>query len=202
MIHADTCDAIQLQAVDVDGKGLRIVFRHQGDRYGHEIFWTDGDREVGVLRSCEGTSDQRWPLSPPWQSLELDGGSMGRPTAFLLGMAGNSHWSMSVQVETARRRAVFDVACRLRQPPDFLGTSYEVIGDCELVPYQRGALVSLGESHGAALEKDTTPIAVAWDDAEAAVDVHLENRRIELLPNGIASPFPTTVRWKFEVFAP
>ena len=127
---------------------------------------------------------------------------MGRPTAFLLGMAGNSHWSMSVQVESARRRAIFDVACRLRQLPDFLGTSYEVIGDCELASYPRGALVSLGESHGAALEKGKTPIAVAWDDTEAAVDVHLENRRVELLPTGIVSSFPTTVRWKFEVFAP
>lgn len=104
---------------------LQVRFVWRGDRWAHEIWLPAGSDWQCALGSVEGTPEEDWPASPPLQSLEISNGADGDPTALLVGMAGHSHWSASVQLETAARSVRFDVACRVPEASGGqLGSSY------------------------------------------------------------------------------
>ena len=106
---------------------LQIEFFRQGDRYAHRISLAGDDRPVELLVSVEGGghvdgpnpnrpdcdyADDAWPASPPFQELRIEPRSDGRQVALLVGMAGRSHWSASVEADPQLGRFTFDVACR------------------------------------------------------------------------------------------
>jgi len=105
---------------------LRVDFRRCDDRYGHIIERLVHDAWRAVYESREGNSADQWPPSPVLQSLHIEQGSKGS-VAFLLGMAGTSHWSASVEPVPNRDALQFDIACRVNQAPQRLGSSYRVL---------------------------------------------------------------------------
>jgi hypothetical protein len=116
--------------LDIDGlsDGLRVSFYLDGDRYTHRIDVLDeGNDSTCVLRSVEGHADQPWPASPPIQEVHLEDRPDGSRVALCVGMAGTSHWSLSVELSADGQQANFDVACRLRDTPETLGSEYDVM---------------------------------------------------------------------------
>lgn len=108
----------------LSGGGLRIVFVRRGDRFGHTIeSVVDGQPRV-VFASVEGDAAEPWPASPPFQQLHFEDRPEGKRVALLVGMAGTSHWSASVEFDATRGEAIFDVACRMRSAPVQLGSLY------------------------------------------------------------------------------
>ena len=103
---------------------LRIEFVWSADRYRHRILTSAPDGDCS-LTSREGRPDEKWPPSPPLQSLHLENRPGGVRIAMLVGMAGRSHWSMSVEADAERGRLIFDVACRVSEQPLWLGSSYD-----------------------------------------------------------------------------
>ncbi|MBL9123800.1 MAG: hypothetical protein JNG90_09220 [Planctomycetaceae bacterium] len=81
-----------------------------------------------VFESIEGTPEEDWPPSPPLQELHLEARPDGKQLALLVGMAGTSHWSLSVEFDPAAGTAVFDVACRVKRAPGGLGSRYRRSG--------------------------------------------------------------------------
>lgn len=124
--------------------GVRFFFR--ADRYTHQIYVANGDTWRAVLESVEGTPDQAWPSSPPFQSATFEQKPEG-PVILLVGMAGKSHWSTSVELERADGQIRFDVACRAMAPPnDALGSRYRGLGS--VMPSEIGLEVVGGpDSH-------------------------------------------------------
>jgi hypothetical protein len=108
----------------LEGGGLRIVFHRRGDRYGHTIEAIADGRVRAVLKSIEGDAAEPWPASPPFQQLHFEERPGGKRVALLVGMAGTSHWSASVEFDPLEGVAVFDVACRMRAKPEWLGSQY------------------------------------------------------------------------------
>src|ERR1051326_2095918 len=87
-----------IEAVGSNGVGLRIEFIWRDDRYRHTVSLIDRDRaSIPLLESIEGNSEDDWPSSPPLQTLSVERLSDGRSVALLVGMAGGSHWSASVE---------------------------------------------------------------------------------------------------------
>ena len=112
-------------ATGANGCLLRVEFVHQGDRFGHVIFAVSATGEAErLLESIEDTGRDNWPASPPLQSLSLEALPDGRPVALLVGMAGGSHWSASVEPLADRPALLFDVACRHTRLPQWLGSRY------------------------------------------------------------------------------
>ncbi|HEY2894185.1 MAG TPA: hypothetical protein VGJ16_08235, partial [Pirellulales bacterium] len=71
--------------------------------------------------------DDAWPSSPPFQSATYEQKPDG-PVILLVGMAGKSHWSASVELDRADGHIRFDVACRAMAPPkDALGSRYRAV---------------------------------------------------------------------------
>jgi hypothetical protein len=105
---------------------LRVVFERAGDRFSHEIIWAAGNDCHGRLASQEGTADEAWPKSPALQSLHVETRADRQQMIMLVGMAGRSHWSMTVEADETRDRLIFDVACRVHERPDWLGSTYSM----------------------------------------------------------------------------
>jgi hypothetical protein len=117
-----------VQSVDAEGTGLRVVFVWRGDRWGHVITaiveaGKENEKAAPILISREGSADEPWPPSPPLQSLSIEQRASGA-VALLVGMAGRSHWSLSVEGIVGASQIRFDAAARLSGEPSWLGSVY------------------------------------------------------------------------------
>jgi hypothetical protein len=101
---------------------LRVVFSACGDRQGHDVFVKSGTEWLRRFASQEGTSDDAWPISPAIQEIHVHRAPTGKQLLGV-GMAGKSHWSLSISPEGSGA-ILFDVACRVRGVPHFLGSTY------------------------------------------------------------------------------
>ena len=114
-----------LQILRADGLGLQVAFLKHGDRFHHSVSLIDHQQSIPLLESTEGTDEEIWPPSPPLQELSVE--QHGEATvALLVGMAGKSHWSASVEVAADRPRVLFDIACLVRGSPQNLGSAYHL----------------------------------------------------------------------------
>ena len=176
-----------LRAVDKDGRGLQITFIWQRDRFTHRILAVDDKREVVLLESLDGTSADQWPLSPPLQSLSVEQREAGRQVALLVGMAGRSHWSLSVETRPDERTLVFDAACRVHKPPDMLGSTYRTMFKSSALDLQSFAI-------GHDCQFDTT----ATINSKQA-DIHRPEGRFTVSIDVSAASLPATFRWQYAI---
>src|SRR4051812_28836034 len=104
------------------GIGLRVEFTWLGGRFGHVVSWIGRDGvPQPLLESIEAPGAEAWPASPPLQSLTIHTLPSGNPAALLVGMAGRSHWSASVEGTAEHATLQFDIACRHSTTPAWLG---------------------------------------------------------------------------------
>lgn len=115
----------RIQSPSVGGRSLVVDFSRQADRFGHVIQWLDGNLAAPLLESVEGTPSDLWPNSPVLQHLHLETraisaaggvprvGETERRVGLLVGMAGRSHWSLSVEPDRVSAALEFDVACKV-----------------------------------------------------------------------------------------
>jgi hypothetical protein len=177
--------------IELNAGPLRIAFHWIGDRFAHTISLVEDERIAPLLESIEGAADEPWPASPPLQSLHVERrsseGRIANPSyevALLVGMAGDSHWSASVECDPAGA-LVFDVACRLASRPRRLGAEYCV---------KRGAPATL---QSLLRVLDAQGVRVSAVGAEAGCDsdklaIHA------MAPAGDLS-LPTTRRWQYTI---
>lgn len=107
---------------------FRLEFSKTLDRFAHQIVQVEDQSESVILESVEGSAEQIWPSSPPLQDISIEPIN-GENAALLVGMAGTSHWSMSVTNSISPEGDIgweFDVACRLKQNPSWMGNTYSV----------------------------------------------------------------------------
>ena len=163
----------------IAGGGFAVDFERQGDRYAHKILRVDGTTERMLLTSLEGGADESWPPSPPLQQLHVEERPGGLVIAFLVGMAGSSHWSLSCSLDAESRRIEFDVAVRLKTVPGWLGSRYRFAPG--VAADQAGALVAESIS----MPLTTSAESLVADDS------------ISFRPLGPLASVPTTARWQF-----
>ena len=112
-----------------------LRFTWQLDRWAHEVLFPDGT----VWRSLEGPSaaagDPRWPASPVLVELSRLEGPHG-PALLGVGLAGRSHFSASIGPGLPGAEQVrFECACRVTEPPGWLGSTYAgPAGVVQIVP--------------------------------------------------------------------
>jgi hypothetical protein len=106
---------------------LRVEFVRGADRYRHAIVEGAAEPTRPLLSSIEGLADDDWPASPPLQELHVEKRGEGRKVALLVGRAGHSHWSLSVEVDGSQQTLLFDVACRSLAASDGLSSSYRLV---------------------------------------------------------------------------
>jgi hypothetical protein len=155
-----------LAAIAPDGIGLVVEFFKARDRFAHRVLCVNGESSLALFESVEG-GDEDWPPSPPLQQLDQSQSENGRLALLLVGMAGRSHWSLSVEADPSSRSLIFDVACRASVAPRWLGSSYR----------------PSGQARGWRLVVDAGHI----DDRDG----------IAVCPDLSASGLPATLRWRY-----
>jgi hypothetical protein len=186
-------NAAETESATLDAGPLRVRFARREDRFAHTIIWLEGATETALLISNEGSPQTEWPPSPPLQSLHIEDRPNGCRVALLVGMAGHSHWSMSVQAQPSSARLTFDVACRVHVQPIYLGTSYTACGI--------GSQEVNGRQDPARPKSARQPWelrAEGGDEFQTRLTMGPEFESIVIHPLEPTSP-PTTVRWRYSV---
>ena len=107
------------------------------------------------------------------------------PVAMLLGRAGTAHWSASFEFEASPMRLVVDVACRISQPPAFVGSRYRIAVPVDSLRFQ-----------------DRIDLARNGKKAViASAEKCVASRSLDDSHEFVISPFsqkpPATLRWKY-----
>jgi hypothetical protein len=193
----------KLTALDEHGHGLVVRFYWLGDRYGHSIDAVDGSAIRPLLESLEGNSHDNWPASPPLQNIStssVESDSEHGHVAMLVGAAGTSHWSMCVSARDRcdlsrdanlnQSELIFDVACRLKESPVWLGTSYRAIA---------GQVAISEKFQQAYVPVDLPACAVTCESGQLQLDTSSDAFPIiRCNASSIAvDSTPTTARWKY-----
>jgi len=178
-----------LEVVGPDGCGLRVTFSWDDDRFGHEIAYLEGRLAIVCLTAELGREQDPWPASPALQQLSLTELQSGRSSALLVGMAGKSHWSQSIEADAATASLTFDVACRVQREPQWLGSRYRTrpgVWDSPApdVRIARGGRVELKIEPAA----NSLPSRIENAGPSLAIAPDLRTQR-----------FPATVRWKYRI---
>lgn len=122
-------EPVSLNSTNAEGVGLQVRFSWRQDRYSHTISKLIAGRLIPVFESVEGSSTEVWPPSPPLQQLSVEELRPATQVALLVGMAGKSHWSISVEPVSTRAAFVFDVACKSRDTAAQLCSGYLQLAD-------------------------------------------------------------------------
>ncbi len=169
------------QASTITVGTFAVEFERSGDRFGHRVWFVGSDEPRLLLESIETDRpvDPAWPPSPPLQELHWETRASGDKVALLVGMAGKSHWSLSCRGDRASGTIVLDAACRVKQAPQWLGSSYRLGPGVEFDPerqvLQGACRLELG---GARL----------WS-AEPGV--------LAIAPDSTLDTLPATVEWSY-----
>lgn len=164
----------------LSGPALELRLERQGDRWRHVVVClprpggSEGAMEPPwLLQSIEGTADEPWPASPPWQEARIEQLADDRQVLLAIGMAGRSHWSLAAQFDETGEHLHFDVACRVHERPEWLGSRYRLSGA------QAGGALALA----------------------AGPDSRLTRKEQELTiePTEPSKTWPATVRWRYHV---
>ena len=165
-----------LETKPIAGKQLRCRFSQHSGVIAHTIEHVAHESTTPSLISME-QSPGDWPASPPWQELHAEQLSDGTHAMMLVGRAGKSHWSMSVTLDNEQEALLFDVACRFRERPEFLGTTYQRT-ECRSVQ-----------------------IITVDLDGEAAPKVIETDNRVVIDATREVKP-PATLRWAYRITLP
>ncbi len=181
-------EPVSLNATNADGIGLQVEFAWRQDRHVHTISLMVDDNSIPVFESVEGSNVDAWPPSPPLQQLSVEELRPSIQVALLVGMAGKSHWSMSVEPVADRAAFVFDVACRSRDAAVQLGSGYLLMADRLSTP---------GE-HAASIDIAGRSLLIRCDrDGPTAATIKEGPQGLRIVP---ASVIPGgTTRWRYTI---
>lgn len=96
-------------------------FTWDGDRWRHSIRLAD--RLVAESVEHDDAADPNWPASPVIVEISPSGPA-DRPALLAVGLAGRSHFAVSVAAGDEPDTLVFEIACRVHEPPCWLGSTY------------------------------------------------------------------------------
>jgi hypothetical protein len=221
-VSGDANPAAELSAINADGKGVRVQFFWIEDRFRHQIDVISANEDVKILESLEGDRQQEWPSSPPCQNLVEGINDRGDQVVMVTGSAGDCHWSMTA--EASRQQfakdsgfaffgelkgptehfpiLLFDVACRIKSAPQWLGSSYRPIGNTEckaMGPFiyadkwLLGPRLNCVDPDRPVLTRESSARLKSSSDGFSIVQVVPPEHRL-IRP-------PTTVRWTYGIFA-
>jgi hypothetical protein len=98
-------------------------FAWDRDRWHHEVIVPQA-RWGSLEAEADGRSDARWPASPVLVEVSLVA-LAGGPAVLGVGLAGRSHFSLSVTACPDRGDTLlFEAACRIQEPAAWLGSTY------------------------------------------------------------------------------
>lgn len=183
-----------IHPLQIAGAGVSVIFAPSEDRFIQQI-------EVSgvTLQAVDEAAGfaESWPPSPPLQDVHLEQRPNGRQLALMIGRAGLSHWSISCELDSSSGEVLFDVACRIKEPIGWLGSTYQLAPGVSFHGDHRE-----GELR---LDKDTLCRLVTEDDCEMEWDPDwgqiIFSPQVQAVQSDDSSgtSFPRTIRWRYRL---
>ncbi len=170
----------------IEAGGWRVEFFRLADRVAQRIFRETASGWNLVAESLEGTSDEAWPPSPPFQQVHFEPRDDGSQVALLVGMAGRSHWSASVEIDPVDDVLRWDVACRTSDVPSWLGAKYQFALPAEATGAQ--LRFHIGDLHA---------VAILQDGNGEALPAVVAGNQLQWSVPAAASQRAQTIRWRY-----
>lgn len=203
----------QLEIAATDSLLLRVRFFRQADRFSHHVALVDRGAPpvtLPLLSAVEGSDQQHWPPSPTLQDLAVEpsrngtdaGGdpALAGHVGLLVGMAGKSHWALSVESRPGASAFTFDVACRIQAQPEWLGSCYALESEAE---WEALPAEGASERYRLAFPRAKTALWIGTDPeipTDLAVDMQAADGRGGLRIGPTALPAcPGTARWRYHL---
>lgn len=177
-----------VEVLDAAGRGLRVRFNRTADRVAHVVEFIVEGRSVPLLESIEGDSSQNWPVSPPLQQAHFEPRAGLGDVALLVGMAGRSHWSLSVEPEPQAASLLFDAACRVIGAPQQLGSRYRCLTGQWRLDAEGRATAELNKGEA----------VVLMEACEGTLEFAEPLRELVLRPARFDASSPTA-RWRYRL---
>lgn len=184
-------------ATFIQSSSLRLDFSKPKDRFESAVSLA----ELGtVLKSQEGSPEDEFPASPPFQECSIESRSANEQVALLVGMAGKNHWSAAISTDSRPNRLVFDVACRVTEgvsetSRQQLGSQYILL---ESPKQKAGTELSQNGSYGSEL---TFIVGERQFSFQSELNCQFrfgDEGLIEVAPVDLGAK---TIRWKYSVSA-
>jgi hypothetical protein len=190
---------------------LRVKFYRSGERHYHVVETVIDNNGTPTLESVDDDSDWQWPPSPPLQALQIHSSNNGGRAILLTGAAGSSYWSMGLETKLDPfPRSVwtpkfenewneqfyqleFDVACRVKERPLWLGNCYRGLNDVVFTSRDTHAIVTLPQHRGLLF-------VAGLSDTQFEVAYYQRERTFAARPpTDFALDLPTTKRWAYRM---
>ena len=167
----------------------RVHFFAWQDRIAHSVeIQQNGSSQI--WESVEGDDQQDWPPSPPFQNLSIQR-IRESDVALLVGMAGKSHWSLSVDIDAERGSIRFDVACRIAEPSDQLGSQYRTPAQVNISSPDQGAELTVAGRRCQLVLEST---------GRGESDLLEFNKGLlRIVATQQLATYPDTLRWKYSL---
>ena len=187
----------QIDSLTLNGHRLIAKMQFEADRFVTELYLGSQTSTNLILRSEEGSSLDIWSASGPIQELlpHQDG---DKQCLAGVGRAGKSHWSTVLSTSTDEQSAEtpyidFDFACRAKERPEFLGSTYRLNTDA--------VTLDLAENSGSESGSVTFRIrdqCIRCLASRGTVGQDITTGRIVISPESLAGELPQTVRWQYQ----
>ena len=183
-----------MESIGTDATGLRVHMVWKDDRYQHCVDWVAGDQTFRLLESVEGVGDDLWPPSPALQQLTVEQRTQSRQVGLMVGMAGNSHWSISIENDPLERSMLFEVACRVADTEaGNLQTTYKSSVPIKIVdPIERIAEMSIAGRR--------CRIKIESTGRGELDELVIDGNMVTITPTEMPSSWPATIGWKYRLF--
>ena len=183
-----------LESIGPDATGLRISMVWENERFKHCVDWVAGDQAFRILESVEGDEKELWPPSPALQQLTLEQRTQSRQVGLMVGMAGNSHWSVAIENDPRDKSMLFEAACRVADTTaGSLTTTYKSMVPVKIVdPIERVAELSIAGRK--------CRIKVESTGRGELDELKIEGNIITITPTEMPETWPATVEWKYRLF--
>ena len=172
---------------------VSVSFEKLPDRFSHQIEFSNPERKI-LLVSEEGSSDQIWPASPALQELHFESRTES-DVLLAVGMAGDSHYSLSVESNRVNELR-FQFASRFKKQPEFIGSSYKVI------QATMGDTATNDPTDINLLENELFEIATSNETELTTEFTDGKTARIQALNLNRPELLPSTLQWGFTLILP
>jgi hypothetical protein len=190
----------RLETPERAGAKLCVEFYWADDRWAHRIVATAGEQSLALLTSCEDDSATHWPESPALQELEPSAEATEKTVGdccFLMGATSSAHWSVSATAQNREQAPgiTFDVACRVKEPPQWLGSSYR-LGEGRLQQLD-GSTAKVSTDLG---EFRIVALPLTDDSTIPSCELHIDGNQLKFRCNtNSGAQLPSTHRWQYRV---
>ena len=168
-----------------------VAFTQLGDRLSHQVFVEDSPTErKTIAQSVEGEGSPRWPSSPALQQIDTCSLHDQRQGLVAVGLAGTSHWSLAVETDE-EGFLCFDNACRVKEQPTFLGSTYALPNSA-----RRTGIQPQEVTWELPNERE---LCVRCDETLSRIECAKEERLFRIQPVQISTASPVTIRWKYRI---